>query len=47
VNGTCLRLPQWSVVRILGKTAAKAKTSNSIFCLKVKNCPYAKNAGAK
>ena len=40
-----MRLPQWSVVRILGKTVAKAETSNSTFSLKAKNCPYASNAG--
>ncbi len=42
---TCLRLPQWNIAKILGKTTAKAKTSNSTFRLKVKNYPYAKSAG--
>jgi hypothetical protein len=41
-----LRLPEWSIARILGKTSVKAKTSNSTFSLKVKNYPYVKSAGA-
>jgi hypothetical protein len=47
MNRASLGLSQWSVVKILGKIAAKAKTSNSTSSSKVKNCPYAKNAGAK
>jgi hypothetical protein len=45
LTGTCLRLSQWNVVRILGKATAKAKTSNSTFSLKVKNYPYVNSAG--
>jgi hypothetical protein len=37
----------WNIVKILGKTSVKAKTSNFIFSSKVKNCPFANNAGAE
>ena len=37
---------EWNIVKTLGKIAAKAETSNSIFSLKVKNYPYAIDAGA-
>ena len=40
-----MTLQKWSIVRILGKTSVKAKTSNSTFRLKVKNYLYAKSAG--
>jgi hypothetical protein len=48
---TVLRKPtggsrSWNIARTLGKTSAKAKTSNSTFSLREKNYPYAKNAGA-
>jgi len=36
----------WNIAKTLGKTSAKAKTSNSTFSSKAKNCPYANNAGA-
>jgi hypothetical protein len=36
----------WNIVKTLGKTSAKAKTSNSTFSSKAKNCPSANNAGA-
>jgi len=36
---------EWSIAKILGKTAVKAEISNFTFRLKAKNCPYAKNAG--
>jgi len=35
----------WNIVKILGKTSAKAKTSNFTFSSKAKNCPSANNAG--
>ena len=38
-------LQKWNIVKIPGKTAAKAETSNSTFRLKVKNCPYVNSAG--
>jgi hypothetical protein len=37
----------WNIVKTLGKTSAKAKTSNSTFSLKAKNCPSANSAGAE
>jgi len=40
-----MRFTGWNVVKTLGKTTAKAKTSNSTFSLKVKNYPYVKSAG--
>jgi hypothetical protein len=36
----------WSIVRILGKTSVRARTSNFTFSLKEKNCPFANSAGA-
>jgi hypothetical protein len=44
-NWNILRLLQWNIVRILGKTTAKAETSSFTSSLKVKNYPYAGNAG--
>jgi hypothetical protein len=38
---------KWNIVKILGETPAKAKTSNSTSKLKAKTCLYANNAGAK
>jgi hypothetical protein len=35
----------WNVAKTLGRTSAKAKTSNSTFSSKAKNCPSANNAG--
>jgi hypothetical protein len=35
----------WNIVKTLGRTSAKAKTSNSTFSLKDKNCPSASSAG--
>jgi len=37
----------WNVVRTLGRTSAKAKTSNSTSSLKAKNCPSANSAGTE
>jgi hypothetical protein len=45
VNGTG-GSQDWSIVKILGRTSVKAKTSNFTFSLKVKNCPSANSAGA-
>jgi hypothetical protein len=36
----------WNIAKTRGKASAKAKTSNSTFFSKAKNCPYANNAGA-
>ena len=36
----------WNIVKILGKTSAKAKTLNFTFSSKVKNFPSAHSAGA-
>jgi hypothetical protein len=35
----------WNIVKTLGRTSAKAKTSNSTFSLKDKNCPSASSVG--
>jgi hypothetical protein len=35
----------WNIVKTLGKTNAKAKTSNSTFFLRERNCPSADSAG--
>jgi hypothetical protein len=35
----------WSIVKTLGRTDAKAKTSNSTFSLRERNCPSADSAG--
>jgi hypothetical protein len=35
----------WNIVKTLGKTSAKAETSNFTFSSKAKNCPSANNAG--
>jgi hypothetical protein len=35
----------WNIAKTLGKTNAKAKTSNFTFSLKDKNCPSANSAG--
>jgi hypothetical protein len=35
----------WNIAETLGKTSAKAKTSNFTFSSKAKNCPSADNAG--
>jgi hypothetical protein len=40
-----LGLHKWSIVKILGKAAAKAETSNCTFSLKEKNYLYARSAG--
>jgi hypothetical protein len=37
---------EWSIAKILGKTAAKTEISNFTFSLKAKKSPYAKNVGA-
>jgi hypothetical protein len=36
----------WNIVKILGKTGAKAKTLNFTFSSKAKNYPSAHSAGA-
>jgi hypothetical protein len=38
-------LQDWNVVKTLGKTNAKVKTSNFTFSSKARNCPSASNAG--
>jgi len=35
----------WNIVKILGKASVKAKTLNFTLSSKVKNCPFANNAG--
>jgi hypothetical protein len=40
-----LGLQKWNIVKIPGKTAAKAETSNSTLSIKAKNYPYARSAG--
>ena len=42
-----MRRKTWSIAKTLGRTAAKAKTSNCTLKLKVKNYPYVSNAGTK
>lgn len=37
----------WNIVRILGKTNAKARTSNFTSYSKEKNCPSASSVGAR
>jgi len=36
---------EWNTVKTLGKTSAKAKTSNFTSSSEAKNCPSANNAG--
>jgi hypothetical protein len=36
----------WSIVRILGRTSVKVKTSSFTFSLREKNCPFANSVGA-
>jgi hypothetical protein len=40
------RITHWSIVRILGKTIAKAKTSNYTYSSREKNFPSAGSVGA-